>query len=247
MNCVLIEPGDVSAEGVARLRGERARHVLHVLKKQRGDTFLAGMLHGPLGLSTIVEVSDQCLLVTVPEGPTPLVPRTDVILALPRPKVMKRLWAPLASLGLGNITVIGAERVEACYFDSHAVDENLYRPRLIEGLEQARDTRLPVVRIMPSFDRFAARELPSLPGDAIRLIAHPGAPGRVSDSVAGAAPDARIVVAIGPEGGWTPDERAAFVDAGFHEIGLGPRALRTDTAVIALLALVNEAARAGAA
>src|SRR5205823_10500285 len=78
-------------------------------------------------------------------------PPIDLLLALPRPKVMRRLWAQLAALGVGQIMLTNAERVERNYFDTHVLKPECYRPLLVEGLQQARDTRLPNVSIHRQF------------------------------------------------------------------------------------------------
>lgn len=237
MNCILIDapgPGETIT-----LDARASGHVLSVLKKKTGDTLLAGIIHGPIGLATIVDVIDGHVIITRPTGETPPVPNVEVILAMPRPKVMKRLWSPLASLGIERITIIGGERVEPYYFDSHAVSADVYRPRLIEGLEQVRDTHVPEVFIEPSFDRFAAAFLPTWP-ESVRLLAEPAGSARIRDVL---QPGARVTLAIGPEGGWTKKEMTAWNEHGFIPVGLGPRSLRTDTAAIALLALVAENVR----
>ena len=86
----------------------------------------------------------------------------SVLLALPRPKVMQRLWAQLAALGVGRILLTNAERVERHYFDTHVIDRGTYRPLLIEGLQQARDTRLPDVSVHKQFRVLVEDELESL-------------------------------------------------------------------------------------
>ena len=72
-------------------------------------------------------------------------PRVDLLLALPRPKVLKRLWAQIAAVGVGHIVLTNAARVERNYFDTHLLEPEVYRPLLVEGLQQARDTRVPIV------------------------------------------------------------------------------------------------------
>ena len=54
-------------------------------------------------------------------------------------------------------------------------------------------------------------------------------------------PARRLLLAIGPEGGWNDFEIALLEAHGFQSAGMGPRTLRTDTACIALLALVHDA------
>lgn len=237
MNCLIILPGDIREGGVAELRGAVAAHVRDVLKKGAGDTVLAGILNGPMGEAKIMAMDPDAVRIELPRGPVPPLPGIDVILAMPRPKVMKRLWAPLASLGVGTIAIIGAAKVETFYFASHALDPNLFEPRLIEGLAQARDTRLPAVEIHASFPRFITERLEHLAGTSTRLIAVPG------DEVAvpQISPGARVVLAVGPEGGWTPDERRVFHERGFAPVRLGPRTLRTDTAIVALFGLLRAA------
>ncbi len=173
----------------------------------------------------------------------PPVPPVDVLLALPRPKVMRRLWAPLAALGVGRIVLTNAARVERHYFDTHVLEVGTYRPLLIEGLQQARDTRVPVVSIHRQFRVLVEDELDRLCPQRARLVAQPGAarpPGDVLQTHAGE----RVLLAIGPEGGWNDFELGLLDAHGFRAVSLGPRVLRTDTACVALLAVAHEAIRA---
>lgn len=241
MNCLIVEEEQIVGSEVV-LRGAAVRHVREVLKKGPGDTVLAGLLDGPLGRVRILALDEATCRIEAPAGDPPPVPQVDLVLAMPRPKVMKRLWAPLASLGVGRIVVTGAARVESFYFSSHAVDEAVFRPRLIEGLEQAISTRLPQVEVFPVFADFVRDRLGDLVREAVGLLAHPGAAGRVGATVA-AGGRRRTVIALGPEGGWREDELAVFSDHDFTPVGLGDRPYRTDTAVMALLALVHEARR----
>ena len=109
-------------------------------------------LDGPRGVGTVQSISDDeielrcCFEATIPSRP-----RIDVLLALPRPKVLRRLWAQFAALGVGQIILTNAERVERHYFDTHVLTSDCYRPLLVEGLQQARDTRLPIVSIHRRF------------------------------------------------------------------------------------------------
>lgn len=240
MNAVILETSQVDG-ATARLDARQSKHVTDVLKKSVGDQILAGVVDGPIGLCGIVAVDEDIVRIAAPAGPIPPRPSIDLILALPRPKVMKRLWMPLASLGVGRILVIGAEKVEPFYFDSHAVAPDTYRPRLLEGLEQARDTRLPEVVVIKAFDWFARKHLPALEASSVRLLAHPGATTSVRDAIRARPQSPRIVLAIGPEGGWSARELDVFGQAGFLSVGMRDRALRTDTAVVALLALAYEA------
>src|SRR4029453_5948647 len=127
-------------------------HVLNVLKAAPGHDVRVGLLDGPRGVGTVQAADEgavrlRCRFATE----VPPRPRVDLLLALPRPKVMRRLWAQLAALGVGRIMLTNAARVERNYFDTHVLSERVFRPLLIEGLQQARDTRLPIVTVHRQF------------------------------------------------------------------------------------------------
>ena len=175
------------------------------------------------------------------EAESPPRPRVDVLLALPRPKVMRRLWAQLSALGVGRIILTNAERVERHYFDTHVLTEACYRPLLIEGLQQARDTRLPLVSIHRQFKILIEDHLDDLVPSGARLVADPSGTASIRPALDGC--DERVLMAIGPEGGWNDFELRLLGAHGFTQVGLGPRTLRTDTSCIALLSLVHESIR----
>jgi RsmE family RNA methyltransferase len=163
--------------------------------------------------------------------------RVDVLLALPRPKVMRRLWAQLAALGVGRIILTNASRVERDYFDTHVLTEGCYRPLLIEGLQQARDTRVPLVSIHRQFRILVEDHIHDLFPSGVRLMADPGSETPISAALANHHD--RVLIAIGPEGGWNDFERELLTSHSFVSVGLGPRALRVDTACVALLSVVH--------
>ncbi len=259
VNLILLESHDVDATGAVSLSGARAAHLLRTLKVTSGQTVRLGILDGPHGTGTVVSMAQSATGGTVElygafDGAAPPRPRVDLLLALPRPKVLRRLWAQLAALGVGQIILTNAERVERNYFDTHVLTPECYRPLLIEGLQQARDTRLPRVSIHRQFKVLIEDALDGLFGDGLRLVADAAATCQVSAAVSqgrrpeaesGAEADVRALVAIGPEGGWNAFELALLQAHGFQTVGMGPRTLRTDTACIALTALVHDSMESG--
>jgi 16S rRNA (uracil1498-N3)-methyltransferase len=240
MNLLIINADELDDRGTVTLAGRRARHVLEVLRGKRGQTVRVGVLNGPKGTGTIEEAGKTQVTIRCHfDLDAPPIPRIDVLLALPRPKVMKRLWAPLASMGISRLYLTNAEKVERNYFDTHWLEPAHREPLLIEGLEQAGDTRLPAVRVIRRLKPFLEDELDSECAGSRRWIAHPGEEtdwGRFRVEIA-----ERVMLALGPEGGWTEFELKMFDRAGFSRISLGTRTLRTDTACIALLAIMNSA------
>ncbi len=239
MNLILIDSGETNDSGDVVLSGARAAHLVNVLKLVPGDRVRLGVLDGPCGIGAVRSIGHGTVQLRCAfEATVPSRPRVDLLLALPRPKVMRRLWAQIAALGVGQIILTNAERVERNYFDTHILTAECYRPLLIEGLQQARDTRLPRVSVHRQFKVLVEDELDGLFASGLRLVAHPGATKPVSAVMRDL--DGRILLAVGPEGGWNDFETDLLESHGFHRIGMGVRTLRTDTACIALLALAHD-------
>lgn len=245
MNLLLLDEPDRIDSGCVTLTDARATHVVNVLRATPGQTIRIGRLDGPFGTGTVVSASDGRVILRCEfEAATPQRPQIDVLLALPRPKVMRRLWAQLAALGVGHIILTNAERVERHYFDTHILSEETYRPLLIEGLQQARDTRLPNVSIHRQFRILVEDHLDDCFGDGIRLVADPSGTTSIQSALARGTSQ-RVLLAIGPEGGWNSFELSLLTAHAFQLVGLGPRTLRTDTACTALLAITHAALGSG--
>jgi RsmE family RNA methyltransferase len=241
MNLILLQSSDFRDDGLAVLSDERARHIRKVLKAEPGKMLRIGLLNGALGKGTVLAADKHGVcLECVLEDNVPPKPRIDLLLAMPRPKVMKRLWAQLAALGVGRVVLLNAEKVERFYFDTHVLDPSFYNARLIEGLQQARCTHLPEVLVRQRFKPFVEDELTELFGNSLKLLADPSGENRLVDCIQTLEPSRRVVLAVGPEGGWTSYEIEILKGRGFEVFSLGQRILRTDTACIGLLALVSE-------
>lgn len=241
MNLIILQPLEVDAEGRAILADERARHIRKVLKAEPGKQLRIGLLNGALGTGTVEVVGRNEVVLTCEfvDEPPPK-PKIDLILAMPRPKVMKRLWAQLAALGVGRIVLLRSEKVERYYFDSHVLKPEFYNKLLIEGLQQARCTHLPEVMVRPLFKPFVEDELDSLFSNPWKLLADPSGEQRAGGVFQGLEAPDRVVLAVGAEGGWTPYELARLKEHGFSVFGMGERILRTDTACVGLISHLAE-------
>ena len=246
MNLILLQPFEIEEAGRAVLTDERARHIRKVLKAAPGKSLRIGLLNGSLGTGTVesVERTEVTLCCAFDEEPPPR-PGMDLVLAMPRPKVMKRLWAQLAALGVGRIILVRAAKGERCYFDSHVLNPDCYTPLLIEGLQQARCTHLPEVMIRPLFKPFVEDELSELFSGHMKLLADPAGVKRLDERLLEEPLSKRVVLAVGPEGGWTAYELDQLTAHGFRVFGMGPRILRTDTALIGLLSMLAERMQRG--
>lgn len=246
MNLVLLAPSEF-VEGRIRLSDARRTHLLEVLGVKAGSTVRAGLINGPIGALRVLEIGPEALVCEFEEDtPLPEASRVDILLCMPRPKVLQRLLPSLAQLGIRRLMISNAWRVERFYFDAHILLESHWKPLLLEGLSQARDTRMPELTVHRSFAWLVRTELKErVPEKAIRLYADPGAKLSVRDALCDArTSDDRVIVALGPEGGFTDRERLELEEAGFVAVGMSERALKSEVATIALLALVHDALRA---
>ncbi len=234
MNIILVSREEIF-DNTVFIDDNRAGHVVEVLKCRAGDMVRVGMINGRKGTGTILEVqngnSPQVkLLLDLSEELAPI-PSIDLLLALPRPIMLKRIFSQAAALGCGSITLINANRVEKSFWQANLLKEESYRPHLLHGLEQAVDTRLPEIRSFKRFKPFVEDILPTMMhGYSHCLLAHPGDGRKVKEVLTGT--HGRVLLAIGPEGGWIDYEVAKFLDRGFSLVSLGERILKVDTAVI---------------
>ena len=263
MNRILFERDEI-VDGRASFSDERAEHVLNVLHGAVGQTLKTGEIGGLVGTSVITEIRDlhvrtegspqrgsgllagtvviECSHVEMaPE------PWFDLILAPPRPRVLKRLLPQLAALGVGNIVLVGAEKVEKSFWGAQLLKEPVYRPLLVEGLMQCGTTRVPTIRCERNFRRYVESAVAAEFADCERFVAHPAPTLNFKPSILNPPPPRlrrtspqlltrRYALAVGPEGGWTEEEVAMLEEKGFQRYSLGSRILRTDTATIAFIA-----------
>jgi 16S rRNA (uracil1498-N3)-methyltransferase len=246
MNLLIIYPTEVMLNHLVELSDERARHIRAVLRASVGQSLKIGLLNGPLGQGTVMSLTaDKVVLQCRFENRVPARPLLDLLLAMPRPKVLKRLWAQFAALGVGRITLVNAEKVERYYFDSHAIDPALMEARLIEGLQQARCTQMPEVQIRPRFKPFIEDELDAGGYAQQRMVADPSARESLLAVLERFDVSERVLLAVGPEGGWTPYELDLLQGRGFQLVGLGERILRSDTACIGMIHTIHAVCRTG--
>jgi len=234
MNLILLFENDFSGESGkrVRLRGRRWLYVRDVHRAAVGDELCVGLLNGRIGRGHVLRLDEAGLEMEVElneDPPRPL--RLTLILALPRPLVLKRVLISVTSMGVKRIVLVNPRRVDRSFWSSSALQAEALREQLILGLEQARDTLMPEVLLRPRFRPFVEDELSALVDGGRALIAHPGA--GVPCPTGLAEP---VTLAVGPEGGFSDYEVEKLEGHGFSKIDLGPRILRVETAVPALLA-----------
>ncbi|MEP9320082.1 16S rRNA (uracil(1498)-N(3))-methyltransferase [Pseudomonas sp. LABIM340] len=232
MNLLLLDDADFVAADRVILRDRRLTHMQEVHRAESGDRMRVGRLGGLMGEGRLLrlEANEAELQVSFEQAPPAKLPLT-LLLALPRPKMLRRVLQTVAAMGVPRLVLLNSYRVEKSFWQTPFLDPEAVREQLILGLEQARDTVLPEVIIEKRFKPFVEDRLPALAAGSLGLIGHPGpwpeCPRALSEPV---------TLAIGPEGGWIPYEVDKLREAGLNPVQLGERILRVETAVTALLA-----------
>jgi len=237
MNLALLFDDDFEAPDRARLTGRRLAHLHSVLRVEAGDRIPVGKLNGDIGTGELLRLTDTEaeLLVTLDQPAPPALPLT-LILAMPRPKMFRRVLQTCATLGVKELWLINSYKVEKSFWQTPWLSEDNLRENLTLGLEQARDTVMPRVHIRKLFKPFVEDELPALLADKRALVAHPG-----TDTPCPTHVNQPTALCIGPEGGFTPYEVGKLEEAGCEPVHLGPRILRVETAVPVLVSRLFDA------
>ncbi|AMS14733.1 RNA methyltransferase, RsmE family [Pseudomonas sp. NFPP07] len=232
MNLLLLEEADFIAADRVILRDRRLTHMQEVHRAAVGDSLRVGRIGGLMGSAELLrlEPGEAELRVSLDQPPPTKLPLT-LVLALPRPKMLRRVLQTVAAMGVPRLVLVNSYRVEKSFWQTPFLEPEAIREQLILGLEQARDSVLPEVVIEKRFKPFVEDRLPALVEGTLGLVGHPGQYPACPRGL-----DEPVTLAIGPEGGWIPYEIDLLGKSGLQPVQLGERILRVETAVTALLA-----------
>ena len=232
MNIVVLDRSDWWDEEHVRLFDRRADHIRAVLRAAVGDSVRVGELNGYLGQGRICAIdADSVVLRVELSQPPPPRHRFDVVLALPRPKVLRRLFRTVAEYGVANLHLIHSARVEKSYWQSPLLAAERVHDALLAGMERASDTVVPQVHQYRRFRPFVEDQLKDICAGRPCWIAQMGASLALRETPPGDA-----VVMVGPEGGFVPFELELAQAVLAQPVHLGSRTLSVDTALTTALA-----------
>lgn len=231
MNTLLYSDADVTAPGQITIRDHRVQHLTRILKVEVNQTLRVGELNGKLGVGKITSISREEITMSVEANlePPEKLPLT-LVLALPRPKMLRRILRAVAELGVPDLHLINSYRVEKSYWKTPVLEDEKVQEYFVQGLEQSRDTILPRLHLHQRFKPFVEDEFPGLIDNRRALAAHPGDYAMCPRGISG-----ELVLAIGPEGGFIPYEIEKLGEAGCEIVSLGSRILRVENAVTSLI------------
>jgi len=232
MNLLLLFPDDFISPDIVRLTDHRFEHLHKIKKLSLNDTLDAGLINNKTGHAKVIGIDTEKIELQVCLDKDPIAPlAVHLILALPRPKMLKRILQTISAMGVKQLSLIHSAKVEKSFWQTPWLEIDKLQQNLILGLEQAKDTKMPIVTCYPRFKPFVEDVLPELITNSRAIIAHPGQ-GNFCQKKNTIQP---ITLAIGPEGGFTDYEVDKFKQAGFIVCHLGQRILRVENAIPVLL------------
>ena len=240
MNCILLPAAKFFDNSAYINETKQIEHVNQVLGAKVGDTLKVGQLEGNLGSAIIADITPERILlnnVNLTTAPPPKLNLT-VVLALPRPKVLRRLMMDMTALGVRDIILINSYRTQKSYWQSPML--NRLDEFVLEGLQQGVDTVAPRISLQKRFKPFVEDELVQLITNRA-IIAHPYAELSFSQYIQQQSTESShgsilpSMVFIGAEGGWIEYEVELLARQGCQAVHIGARILRTEAAVNAIL------------
>jgi len=232
MNCILIPK---NAKSITNK--EQITHIKEVLKAKEGDSLTIGEIGGNIGKATIAKIDSREVALTniVLHKKPPAKLDLTIVLALPRPKVLRRLIMDITTLGVNKLIIVNSYRTQKSYWQSPLLDR--IDEFIFEGLQQAIDTVPLKVELKKRFKPFVEDEFTSLLKEQeSAVVAHPYAI-ESWKSYLKENSDTQMpkVLCIGAEGGWIEYEVELLCKHGCRAISLGERILRTETVVSVML------------
>ena len=226
MNIVLLDPRQTESETWSITSARQLEHLRTHLDVQVGDSLKVGIRGGKRYLTKIIDISEHRIQIQpIQEEAVPAKLPVTLIVAMPRPKVLRRLIMDSVTLGVEKIILLHSYRVDKSYWQTPFLQQ--LDQYITLGLEQAGDTIVPEIEIYKRFKPFVEDVLPKMISkEKLAYVAHPYATQKMPFAI-----DHACTVLIGPEGGYIPYEVDLLIKNGCQAVSLGNRILRTETVI----------------
>ena len=202
MNIVLLDANQDCSSDIWSIEDQRQiKHLNQHLQLRAGDTLKVGVRDGQRYLTEVQSITaQQIMLRPIQTESVPNKLPVHLILALPRPKVLRRMIMDAVTLGVERISLIHSYRVDKSYWQSPFLQQ--LDDYVTLGLEQAGDTIVPEIQLYKRFKPFVEDVLPTLISEQRpAYVAHPYAEQSMPHAIAHGCN-----LIVGPEGGFIPYE-----------------------------------------
>ena len=224
--------------GHAGIEGEEARHLTRVLRVEPGQRYEISDNHSVYLAEIETARKEQVVFRTLEKLP-PEQERVHITLAISLIKFERFEWTieKATELGVDEIVPVESVRSERGLERAAAKRVDRWRKIALESSQQSRRAHLPDVREPESL----AAALALSASCRFVLDEQPGCTPLLAAFPKNRAASDCVALLVGPEGGWTDDERAGFAPAGWIAVSMGPLILRAETAAVAALAVIQSA------
>ena len=226
MNIVLLDSRQTETEYWSITSKRQIEHLLQHVNVQVGDTLKVGIREAKRYLTEVISIEvNRIVLKPIHEEAVPSKLPLTLIVAMPRPKVLRRLIMDSVTLGVDKIILIHSYRVDKSYWQTPFLQQ--LDQYITLGLEQAGDTIAPKIEIYKRFKPFVEDILPNMISDHVPcFVAHP-----YVEDVMPTGINQPCTMVIGPEGGFIPYEIDLLEKNGCQAVSLGNRIIRTETVI----------------
>ncbi|MEM5530577.1 16S rRNA (uracil(1498)-N(3))-methyltransferase [Gammaproteobacteria bacterium AS21] len=232
MNLILVSQQDFIDTDIVLLTDRRFEHIRHIHQAQLGQSLSVALINDKIGTGVVLAIDDASvtLRLELTEQP-PSALNLTLILALPRPKMLKRILQNVSALGVKDIYLINSYKVDKSYWSTPILQPPTAQAELQLGLEQAVDSHMPNIYLKKRFKPFVEDELSEIASNSRKLVAHP-----YQSAPCPRANHDKTTLVIGPEGGFIEYEIDKLQQLGFSSISLGHRILKVETAIAVAIA-----------
>jgi 16S rRNA (uracil1498-N3)-methyltransferase len=231
---------DTWTETTASLTGDQAEHLVRVLRAAPGqvyDVVAGGFLHRA-EISSVTTAnggqSAEVVFALHEELESDSALPVHLLLAIFKFDHMEWAIEKATELGVERITPINARRTEKHLAQAAAKRVDRWRRIALEASKQSRRTSVPeIAEPLTLAQALKAETSPT------RILLSETEQETTIAAALEQKPEGSVALAIGPEGGWTAEEMAAFTTHDWRHVTLGPRILRAETAAIAAIAILG--------
>lgn len=229
---------ELTVNSTLDLPDDAAHHVARVLRMRTGETISTFNGQGGEYLATLDQISKSSVTANITEfDPTDRESPLAITLAqgISRGDKMDFTIQKAVELGVSHIAPITTQRGNVHLDEKRWTKKQAHWQKIIiSACEQCGRNRLPTLAPVENLQTWASHDQA-----ALKLVLDPHSEHALSTQFADAEAPQSVSFVIGPEGGLSPDEITQLKNLGFLGIRLGPRVFRTETAALAVIAMLQ--------
>ena len=227
---------DIVSESYCTLDAEESRHAVRVLRLREGDELNVTDGRGNLYSCQVVEASDKACCIqplSTLHSPLSIFHLHLAVAPTKNPARMEWLVEKAVEIGVGEITLLQCDHSERTFLKTDRLEK-----LAVSAMKQSLHAVLPKINLPVKLSDWLRSPLSAL-HFPLKFIAHCEADKPRTPLVSALQPGKDVVVLIGPEGDFSPEEIALALECGFQPVSLGPARLRTETAALYAVTAFN--------